>query len=156
MRRTVKRSRNRNRNQRGGNGWGFTGAAFNGIVPVESRASYNTCSAPQRGGCGCGIQLQMGGGTDGYSSNAAANELGKVPIYTQNPCVQRGGNAAQEYGVTSYSAGYGFSPVTTGAAGVPFMAVAPYGNSCMGGYRATRKSRGRKNKNRKTRSKGRK
>lgn len=86
--------------------------------------------------------MQTGGGSDGYYSNAADNMLGKVPIYGANPCVQRGGNAAQQYGVASYSAGYGFSPIQNGAAGVPFMATAPYGNSCMGG--ALQKTRGRK------------
>ena len=151
------KSKSKSRNQRGGNGWGFNGSAIaprDGMAPIDLHSSYSTCTPPQRGGgCGCGLQLQRGGGSDGYYAYAADNALGKVPVYGMNPCVQRGGNAAQEYGVASYSAGYGFAPVQTGSAGAPFMATVPYGNSCMGGYRRTRnRSRSR---NRKTKSKSR-
>jgi hypothetical protein len=100
--------------------------------------------------------LQSGGGTDGYYSDAANNMLGKVPVYGMNPCVQRGGNATQQYGETSYSAGYGFYPNYSAAVGVPFMATVPYGNSCMGGSRkgGSRKDVSRKDsrKQRNTRS----
>lgn len=144
------KSHRRSRNQRGGNGWGFNGSAIaprDGMAPIDLHNSYSTCTPQRGGGCGCGVQLQTGGGSDGYYSYAAENALGKVPVYGMNPCVQRGGNAAQEYGVASYSAGYGFAPVQTGSAGAPFMATLPYGNSCMGGYRRTR-TRNRKHKSR--------
>ena len=134
------RKNKRTRVQRGGNGYGYNGsvlAARNGMAPIDIRSAYSTCNAPQRGG-GCGCGLQRGGGTDGYYSLADDNSLGKVPVYGLNPCVQRGGNAAQQYGVASYNAGYGFAPVYTND--VPFMAPVSYGNSCKGGYRKTRKA----------------
>jgi hypothetical protein len=153
-RRTIKRNKSKNRSgkrarqtlQRGGNGYGYSESLYrpvNALAPVMAHTSYSTCS-PQRGGCGCGAQLQRGGGSDGYYSNVADNTLGKVPIYGANPCVQRGGNAAQQYGVASYSAGYGFSPMQTGATSVPFMDTVPYGNSCMGGARKKRNTYRRK------------
>lgn len=157
-RRTLKKTKSKSKTrsvkhakrtmQRGGDGYSYSESLYrpvNGLAPVMAHSPYSTCNAPQRGGCGCGL-MQTGGGSDGYYSNAADNMLGKVPIYGANPCVQRGGNAAQQYGVASYSAGYGFSPIQNGAAGVPFMATAPYGNSCMGGAlrKTLQKTRGRK------------
>jgi hypothetical protein len=151
---SSRRNKNKTRNQRGGDGYGYNGsviASRGGIAPMDLHTPYSTCAPAQRGGgCGCGIQLQSGGGSDGFYSNVSDNLLGKVPVYGINPCVQRGGNAAQQYGVSSYNAGYGFYPIEGGAAGVPFMATVPYGNSCKGGYRKKRRNtRGRKTRNRK-------
>jgi hypothetical protein len=118
--RSARRRQTRRRVQRGGDGWGFQGAAFNaaGGVPIESRAGFSHCGMPARpgslvggrrsarrsrraqhggacgGGCTPGIQYGGGGGTGGYGF-ALTNELGKVyPLLTVGACpsaAQRGG-----------------------------------------------------------------
>jgi hypothetical protein len=108
------------------------------MAPIESRIPYSTCEAVQRGGgCGCGLRIQGGGGTDGYSTVPTHDMGGKVPMYAVHPCVQMGGNAAQQYGVISNPAGYSFLPIQTND--VPVMAVVPYGGK--GGGKRMKKNR---------------
>jgi hypothetical protein len=105
--RSAKRSTRRRVMQRGGDGYGFQGAAFNAMGPmveVESRDSFSHCGTParpgslvggarratrrrQRGGA-CGncaapatlfgqMQSGGGGGTGGYGFNMTDNSMGK-------------------------------------------------------------------------------
>ena len=149
-----KQRRNQSRKQRGG-GWAFDGAAGKtaGGVPFEARTWTDDCAYPsQRGGaCGsCGPMpplLQNGGGsgTGGFAVNVASNDMGKMYASVDRaPCPQRGGNAAEQYGISSYTAGYGLTAPVELERGARYMDYVPYGKACVGGARKNMKRRHRK------------
>jgi hypothetical protein len=159
------RTRRNKRRQRGG-AWGYdsVAAVTTGGVPLESRTAYDHCYGDMRtapavtpagpmqagGACNsCGFQQmggrQVGGGsaTGGYGF-ALNNTLGKV--YADLPkgaCMtQSGGGAADEYGLVSYPAGYGFDKahaVVTPSA--MYLDKVPYDRTCQGGGRRRRTGR---------------
>jgi hypothetical protein len=153
--RSKKRSQRR-KSQRGG-GWGFQDSFVSASgAPVALNTWTDDCATTSRpdpltgqdagrqigGACGCMIpapQLGGGSGTGGYAVNIASNDMGKVPMsFDRAPCVQRGGSAAQTYGISSYSAGYGLTnPVELGT-GARYMDPVQYGRVCVGGSRKVR------------------
>lgn len=108
------------------------------------------------GGCGCmawpATRQQSGGGSGsgGFAVNVADNSMLKMySSVDRYPCpapVQAGGAAADELGIVSYPAGYGFGPagaVLTDSA--HYLDPIAYNRSMAGGRRTKRKSRkGRK------------
>jgi hypothetical protein len=111
------------------------------------------------GGCGClaapPMQAGGGSGTGGYAVDVGSNDLGKVYAdLPKGPCPvavpQRGGAGAATdadiYGISSYSAGYGFGPsgvMSTDSA--HYLDPLGYDKTCQGGARKTRRARkGRK------------
>jgi hypothetical protein len=111
------------------------------------------------GGCGClaapPMQAGGGSGTGGYAVDVGSNELGKVYVdLPKGPCPvavpQRGGAGAGTdadlYGISSYSAGYGFGPsgvMSTDSA--HYLDWSAYDKTCQGGARRRRTvRRGRK------------
>lgn len=148
--------------QRGGDGYGYTGAAFTpagSMAPIESRAAFSHCGFPARpgsmvgGACGsCSApavlmgqaQVGGGGGTGGYGFDITNNDLGKVySSLSVGSCPgQKGGaSMADTRIVDSYPAGYGYGPesvreINNGTA--HYLDQISYGRQCMGGgYRRT-------------------
>jgi hypothetical protein len=156
--------RHRRFQQRGGDGYGYTGAAFPpsaSQAPLESRVAFSHCGFPARPGSLVGgarrhrkshrKQHGGGGGTGGYAINVSSNDIGKMyssvdagvcpgPVRGQ----MGGANMMDVRAIDSYSAGYGYAPasaVEVGAGTAHYLNQLPYGRQCMGGgYRKGRRS----------------
>lgn len=173
--------------QRGGDGFGYTGAAFDaagGMAPVESRVAFSHCGFParpgslvgggrrsrrQRGGncTSCAPsqvlinqaqqQVGGGGGSGGYMVNVGSNDMGKMYASVDRaPCPSQMGGASMvdTRVVDSYSAGYGYAPLSAreeGGGSAHYLDPISYGRQCMGGGARRRRSFRR---NRKSHRKG--
>lgn len=160
--------------QRGGDGYGYTGPAFAPsatMAPVESRVDFSHCGYPTRPGSLVGgarrhrtrKQHGGGGGTGGYGFDITSNIMGKeYAALSVGPCpppirpggAQLGGaNMMDARAIDSYSAGYGYNPssaVEAGGGTAHYLNQIPYGRQCMGGGRRSARRKTNK-KSRKTR-----
>jgi hypothetical protein len=95
-----KGSRYAHRKQRGGDGFGYTGAAFDaagGMAPVESRVAFSHCDAPARPGSLVGGARRKGRRTARAQRGGACNSCSApAQLYAQSQQVGGG------------SGGYGF------------------------------------------------
>ena len=160
--------------QRGGDGYGYTGPAFAPsatMAPVESRVDFSHCGFMPRPGSLVGgarhrkshrksrrSQHGGGGGTGGYGFDITSNSMGKEyaalsvgscppPI---RPGAQMGGaNMMDVRAIDSYSAGYGYNPssaVEVGDGTAHYLNQIPYGRQCMGGGRRKTNKKSRKSR----------
>lgn len=131
-----------------------TAPAVTPTGPMQTGGACGNCGFQQMGG-----RQQVGGGsaTGGYGLDLTNNSLGKVYAdLSKGACMtqsggqqvanhQVGGAAADEYGLVSYSAGYGFDKahaVVTPSA--MYLDKVPYDRTCQGGGRRKTRRGGRK------------
>jgi hypothetical protein len=133
MARTHKHGRKHRRySQRGGDGYGFTGAAFapaGPMAPVESRVDYSHCGFPARPGSLVGGARRRRGGHKGYRSahrqtrkqqGGACN--GGCSGAPMPPTIQSGGGGGTGgygFNITSNDLGKVYSSLTVGACPPP-------------------------------------
>lgn len=171
--------RRQTRKQQRGGGWGFNGPAFapaGGMAPESARALTDDCAFPARpapqvggacgscgpmftqsgGACNCGGspwgQRGGGSGTGGYGFDLTDNSMLKsYASLSQGSCPQKGGNRPDE--IVAYPSGYDLGRAVALDSGARYLDPIPYGRSCSGGARRTRKG---KRSGRKSRRSGRK